>query len=73
MTTKVYATRDIDAFPKGTDVREHGGFFIATSQHNIPGAFEIVAEVEDHIFNIRHNSATIDYNDLTDLLDWASQ
>lgn len=73
MAIKVYAASRADAFPTGTIVREHGGFYVATVQRSIPGAFEIVAEVSPHSFTIRHNSATIGYDDLTDLLDWATQ
>lgn len=71
MVTTIYAARKREAFPTNTVVREHGGFFIATTSESLPGEFEIVAVVADHSFDIRHNTAVIDYDDMTDLLEWA--
>lgn len=71
MAITIYATRKREAFPSNAVVREHGGFFVATVPDSLPGDFEIVAVATDHSFNIRHNTATIDYNEMTDLLEWA--
>lgn len=71
MPITIYATRQRDAFPSNVIVREHGGFFVSTSPDSIPGEFEIVAVAVEHSFDIRHNEAHIDYNEMTDLLEWA--
>lgn len=71
MAITIYAARNRGAFPDTAVVREHGGFFVATVSDSLPGEFEIVAVAVDHSFNIRHNTAMIDYNEMTDLLEWA--
>lgn len=77
--TKVYASRDPAAFPAEQTVREHGGFYIATTQDGTMFAqqdsgFEIVAVVNEEHIEILHNSVTtMTYDDMFDLLVWATQ
>lgn len=80
MTTKVYASRDPAAFAPDQPVREHGGFYIATSQQDgavfaqPPGTFDIVAKVDDNHIEILHNTVTtMTYDDMVDLMVWAVQ
>lgn len=73
MSTKVYATRDRAAFPVDMPVREHGGFYVATTKNGIiQGTFEIIAMVDDNHIEILHNSAAISYDDMSDMMEWAT-
>lgn len=77
MSTKVYAARDRAAFAPEQSVQEHGGFYIATTQDGTlfaqwPRTFEIVAKVDDEHIEILHNSAAISYDDMFDMMVWAT-
>lgn len=76
MATKIYASRKREDFDsvsvRATEVRKHGGFYVVTVPRELPGTFEIVAEYTDTSFVIIRNTALIDYDEMTDLLEWAS-
>jgi hypothetical protein len=76
MVTKIYASRQREAFDnitvRATDIKKHGGFYVVAIPRELPGTFEIVAELTDSAFVITHNSAQIGYDEMTDLLEWAS-
>lgn len=74
MSVKVYASRSLsafNAFDACNGVREHGGFYVATVPDKLPGVFEIVANVDASTIVIEHNRTALDYNDMTDLIEWA--
>ena len=76
MATTIYASRKREAFDnvnvRATDVKKHGGFYVVTVPRELPGSFEIVAEFTATSFVIKQNTAQISYDEMTDLLEWAS-
>lgn len=74
MVTKIYASRRREDFDsvRASDIKKHGGFYVVAIPRELPGTFEIVAEFTDSAFVIQHNTAHISYDEMTDLLEWAS-
>ena len=74
MVTKIYASRSRESFEnvRATDIRKHGGFYVVAVPRELPGTFEIVAELTANAFVIQLNTAQLSYDEMTDLLEWAS-
>ena len=71
----VYASKSESLFTnqvRATDIHRYGDFFVAAVPRSLSGDFEIVAEVSNSSFVIKHNSAAISYDDMADLLECAT-